>query len=226
MNVVFRLPSEELDAKFVAEASKAGMVGLKGHRSVGGIRASIYNAVPVEGVEKLADFMQQIPARPTAELRQGARRVRAQGDDSLANSAPGPEFSKGRYSREHTWSFDGGVTVPASSSPSVVRQPYSNPAAVDPEEAFVASIASCHMLTFVYLAGRRGFEVTSYEDDAVGHMTKNERGVPWVSSVVLHPRVVYAGTAPTPHEEEQLHEESHLECYISQSVKTDIRVER
>jgi organic hydroperoxide reductase OsmC/OhrA len=140
------------------------------------------------------------------------------------NSAPGPEFGKGRYSREHTWSFDGGVTVPASSSPSVVRPPYSNPAGVDPEEAFVASIASCHMLTFVYLAARRGFDVTSYEDDAVGHMTKNERGVPWVSSVVLHPRVVYAGTPPSPHEEEQLHEESHLECYISQSVKTDIRV--
>ena len=142
------------------------------------------------------------------------------------NPNPGPEFLKGRYSREHTWSFDGGVTLPASPSPSVVRPPWSNPAAVDPEEAFVASIASCHMLTFVYLAGRRGFEVTSYADDAVGTMAKNERGVPWVSAIVLRPRVVYAGTPPTAHEEEQLHEEAHEQCYISQSVKTDIRVER
>ncbi len=138
----------------------------------------------------------------------------------------GPDFKKGHFSRAHTWSFDGGVTVPASASPSVVRAPFSNPSAVDPEEAFVASIASCHMLTFVWLASRAGFDITSYEDDAVGTMTKNELGVPWVSTVVLHPRVVYAGTPPTPHEEEQLHERAHEGCFIAQSVKTDIRVEQ
>src|SRR5215470_5188497 len=91
----------------------------------------------------------------------------------------GGEFMKGRYSREHTWTFDGGQTVPASASPSVVRVPFSNPACVDPEEAYVASIASCHMLTFLHVARLAGFEIDSYEDEAVGHMTPNERRVPW-----------------------------------------------
>ena len=95
------------------------------------------------------------------------------------------DFIKGRYSREHTWTFDGGVTVPASPSPSVVPAPWSNPGCVDPEEAFVASISSCHMLTYLFIASRKGFEITRYEDDAVGHMTKNERGSFWVNSVVL-----------------------------------------
>src|SRR5262245_29729352 len=79
------------------------------------------------------------------------------------------EFLQGRYSREHTWTFDGGLTVPASSSPSVVRAPFSNPAHVDPEEAFVASISSCHMLTFLHVARVAGFQVDSYDDEAVGH---------------------------------------------------------
>ena len=57
MNVTFRSVSEELDAKFVQEATQAGFVNLKGHRKVGGMRASIYNAMPVEGVEKLCDFI-------------------------------------------------------------------------------------------------------------------------------------------------------------------------
>ena len=84
------------------------------------------------------------------------------------------DFLQGRFSREHTWSFDGGLTVPASPSPSAVPKPYSNEANVDPEEAFVASIASCHMLTFLYLAMKAGFQVASYEDNAVGTMTRNE----------------------------------------------------
>src|SRR6266850_7939676 len=90
-----------------------------------------------------------------------------------------PDFLKGKYSREHTWTFDGGLTVPASASPSVVPLPFSNPANVDPEEAFVASISSCHMLTYLYLAGRQGFQVDSYRDEAIGMMQKNEAGVPW-----------------------------------------------
>src|SRR5688572_23684241 len=99
------------------------------------------------------------------------------------------DFLKGSYSREHTWTFDGGVTVPASPAPTSVKPPYSNASNVDPEEAFVASISSCHMLTFLWIASRKGFHITSYEDQAVGVMTKNERGVPWVSAVTLHPRV-------------------------------------
>ncbi|HET9957793.1 MAG TPA: OsmC family protein [Polyangiaceae bacterium] len=134
------------------------------------------------------------------------------------------DFSAGQYSREHTWRFDGGLSVPASPSPSVVRVPYSNPAHVDPEEAFVASISSCHMLTFLYLASRRGFVVTRYADEAVGRMTKNERRVPWVSSVELHPEIEYGTPRPTPEEETELHHAAHAECFISNSVKTDIRV--
>jgi organic hydroperoxide reductase OsmC/OhrA len=135
------------------------------------------------------------------------------------------EFLKSTYSREHTWTFDGGHTVPASPSPSVVRQPYSNPAGVDPEEAFVASISSCHLLTFLHLASRAGVDVASYDDDAVGVMTKNERGKLWVSSVVLRPRIIYAGTAPARETVEDLHHRAHEECFIANSVKTDIRVE-
>ncbi len=138
-------------------------------------------------------------------------------------SHDGGEFTKGRYSRAHTWMFDGGLTVPASPSPAVVRAPYSDASGVDPEEAFVASIASCHMLTFLYLASRAGFEVLSYEDHAVGTMTKNERRVPWVSEVVLSPRITYR-EAPTPAREAELHHRAHEECFISNSVKTNIVV--
>jgi organic hydroperoxide reductase OsmC/OhrA len=97
---------------------------------------------------------------------------------------------------------------------------------VDPEEAFVASIASCHMLTFLFLASRERIEVVSYEDHAVGTMSKNEAGVPWVSSVVLRPVVEYApGAVPTAEQEERLHHRAHHDCFISNSVKTSIIVE-
>ena len=136
------------------------------------------------------------------------------------------DFVKGTYSREHTWTFDGGVTVPASSSPAAVRIPFSNPANVDPEEAYVASLSSCHMLTYLYIASRKGFEISSYEDEAVGLLTKNERGILWVSSVVLHPRITYAGSkTPTREEEEQMHHGAHEQCFIANSVKTDIKVQ-
>jgi organic hydroperoxide reductase OsmC/OhrA len=136
-----------------------------------------------------------------------------------------PEFLKGKFSREHTWSFDGGVTVPASAAPSAVRPPLSNPANVDPEEAFVASVSSCHMLTFLWLASRAGFEIESYEDEAVGVMTKNEKGIPWVSSITLNPRIVYgASKRPSAEEEQKLHHGAHEQCYVANSVKTDIKV--
>src|SRR5436190_16329705 len=103
------------------------------------------------------------------------------------------EFLKGKYSREHTWTFDGGLTVPASPSPHVVPAPWSNPAHIDPEEAFVASVSSCHMLTFLFVAAKRGFQIDSYEDEAVGTMTGGSNGTPWVSLVTLHPKIVYSG---------------------------------
>jgi organic hydroperoxide reductase OsmC/OhrA len=133
------------------------------------------------------------------------------------------EFVDGRYSREHTWSFDGGVVVPASPSPSVVPAPWSNPANVDPEEAYVAAVSSCHMLSFLYLAAKEGFQVDSYEDEAIGAMTKNERGTPWVSSVTLQPKIRYSGSKqPDPAEEARLHHEAHEQCFIAQSIKTEV----
>jgi organic hydroperoxide reductase OsmC/OhrA len=136
-----------------------------------------------------------------------------------------PDFLKGKYSREHTWNFDGGVTIPASASPAVVPAPWSNPAGVDPEEAFVASLSSCHMLTFLHLASKAGFQIDSYEDEAVGQVTKNEKGVPWVSLVTLNPRLVYGGEKlPAPADEERLHHLAHENCYIANSVKTEVVV--
>jgi organic hydroperoxide reductase OsmC/OhrA len=137
----------------------------------------------------------------------------------------GPDFLHGQYSREHTWTFDGGVTVPASPSPHVVPAPWSNPACVDPEEAFVAAIASCHMLTFLHLASKQGFQIDCYEDEAVGTMTRNEKGVPWISSVVLHPKIVFSGEKiPVPADEKRLHHLAHEQCFIANSVKTEITV--
>jgi organic hydroperoxide reductase OsmC/OhrA len=137
------------------------------------------------------------------------------------------DFLRGKYSREHTWKFDGGAVVAASPSPSVVPTPYSNPANVDPEEAFVASVSSCHMLTFVWLASRAGFVVDSYEDDAVGHITKNAQGALWISSITLRPKIVYSGAKlPSPSEEDHLHHESHRQCFIANSIKTEVRVEK
>ena len=137
----------------------------------------------------------------------------------------GSEFLKGRYSREHTWTFDGGVTVPASPSPSVVPAPWSNPANVDPEEAYVAAVSSCHMLTFLFLASRAGIEVASYRDEAVGEMTKNERGVAWVSTVTLKPRIRYGAKQPDAAQEADLHHQAHEQCFIANSIKTEVRVE-
>lgn len=137
-----------------------------------------------------------------------------------------PDFLKGRYSREHTWSFDGGVTVPASSSPAVVPVPFSNPANVDPEEAFVASLSSCHMLTYLFLAQRKGFQIDSYEDEAIGVVSKTETGSMWVSTVTLHPKISYGGEKlPTPADEESLHEMAHKHCFIANSVKTEVTVQ-
>jgi len=136
------------------------------------------------------------------------------------------DFLKGTYSREHTWMFDGGVTLPASASPHAVRGPVSIPDNVAPDEAVGASLSSGHMLTFLYVASKKGFVLDSYEDEAVGVMTKNERGAFWVSSVVLHPRIVYSGgKSPSREEEEQMHHAAHDQCFIANSVKTDVKVE-
>jgi organic hydroperoxide reductase OsmC/OhrA len=135
-------------------------------------------------------------------------------------------FSDGKYSRGHQWSFDGGVVVPASSSPHSVRLPFSRADAVDPEEALVAALSSCHMLTFLYLAQQQSFVVDSYDDDAIGVMTKNERGKLFMSQVRLRPRIIFSG-AKRPGEAElaELHHHAHEECYIANSVLTEVAVE-
>ena len=136
------------------------------------------------------------------------------------------DFRGLRYSRRHRWSFDGGIEVPASSSPGVVRVPLSDPAAVDPEEAFVASLASCHLLSFLWLAAKGGFVVDSYADDAVGVLTPLEGGRMWVSTVTLRPRVKFAeGAAPDAARFAELHRRAHEECFIANSVRTEVRCE-
>jgi organic hydroperoxide reductase OsmC/OhrA len=137
----------------------------------------------------------------------------------------GADFRGGKYPREHVWTFDGGITVAASASPAIVPVPYSNPACLDPEEAFVAALSSCHMLTFLHLASRKGFEVESYHDEAVGVMTANEQGALWISSITLHPNVEHAGkNSPTFAELDELHHRAHEECFLANSIKTRITI--
>ena len=134
-------------------------------------------------------------------------------------------FTDNRYSRGHSWSFDGGVTVPASSAPSSVRLPFSREDAVDPEEAFVAALSSCHMLTFLHLAAKAEFVVESYRDEASGAMSPNEAGRLWVSTVTLAPEIAFEGERrPSPAELDALHHEAHEQCFIANSVKTAITV--
>jgi len=139
---------------------------------------------------------------------------------------PAADFAKGRYSRGHHWRFDAGIVVKASASPHVVPKPYSVEEAIDPEEAFVAAIASCHMLSFIDLARRAGFTVDSYEDDAEGEMTKNAAGRWWLSRVTLRPRIAFSGEkVPGEADLDHLHHDAHDVCFISNSVKTDVRIE-
>ncbi len=135
-------------------------------------------------------------------------------------------FTDQRYSRAHVWHFDGGAVVPGSSSPHVVPVPFSDPAAVDPEEAFVASLSSCHMLWFLDLAARRGYVVDSYADEAEGVMAKNAEGKLAMTAVTLRPRVAFGGEKrPTREEVEALHHRAHERCFIASSVKSDVRCE-
>jgi organic hydroperoxide reductase OsmC/OhrA len=136
------------------------------------------------------------------------------------------DFLGKRYSRAHSWSFDGGVVVPASSSPLVVPLPMSDAGAVDPEEAFVASLSSCHMLWFLDIASRAGIAVASYEDAAEGHMGRNAAGKLVVDVVTLRPRVRVTGErVPDAAELAALHHEAHEECFLANSVRCEIRCE-
>jgi organic hydroperoxide reductase OsmC/OhrA len=139
---------------------------------------------------------------------------------------PGERFTDGKYSRAHQWAFDGGATVPASSSPSVVRIPFSDPAGVDPEEALVASLSSCHMLFFLDFARAGGFAVESYDDAAEGMMEKGADGRIAMTRVTLHPQIVFSGEKrPSAAEVEAIHHKAHDACYIANTVKSEVSVE-
>jgi organic hydroperoxide reductase OsmC/OhrA len=137
----------------------------------------------------------------------------------------GEVFTDNRYSRGHEWSFDGGLTVRASSSPQVVPR-FSDPAGVDPEEAFVASLASCHMLTFLLLAATKKYRVDSYSDEATGTLAKNAKGKLAMVEVVLRPKIVFSGEQqPSPEILRELHHRAHEECFIANSVTTAVKCE-
>ena len=136
------------------------------------------------------------------------------------------DFLGKRYSRAHTWTFDGGAVVPASSSPMVVPLPMSDARAVDPEEAFVAALASCHMLWFLDIASRAGYAIDRYEDTAEGRMGRNAAGKRVVDVVTLRPRARFAGERiPDAAALAALHHEAHDECFLANSVRCEIRCE-
>jgi len=141
------------------------------------------------------------------------------------NRVEGEQFVDRRFSRAHTWRFDGGIVVPASSSPHAVPIPFSKPENVDPEEAFVAAVAGCHMLTFLWAAAKAGFIVDSYYDAAIGHLKKNARNRLAVTDVVLSPIVAFSGTqVPAESDVLQLHHQAHDECFIANSIQTTVEI--
>lgn len=134
-------------------------------------------------------------------------------------------FIDNKYSRAHSWTFDGGLTVPASSSPSIVPEPWSDASNLDPEEAFVAALSSCHMLWFLSLAQNRGFAVSSYTDGAIGTMNKNAQGKLAITEVELNPKVEFDKVhEPTKAELNELHETAHDNCFIANSVISAITI--
>lgn len=138
----------------------------------------------------------------------------------------GQDFTANRYSRRHLMRFDGGAEVLGSSSPQVVPQPQSDPAGVDPEEAFVASLSSCHMLWFLSIAARQGFCVDSYTDNAQGLMARNSAGKMAMTEVTLRPAAMFSGQKlPTREQIDALHHKAHEECFIANSVTTQVRCE-
>jgi len=141
-------------------------------------------------------------------------------------SLDGGDFAGNRYSRGHAWEFDGGISVPASASPGIVPLPMSVAEAVDPEEAFVAALSSCHMLFFLSIAAAAGFVVERYVDQAEGFLEKGDDGRPAMTRVVLKPAASYAeGKAPDAAELERMHHEAHKRCFIANSVTSKVVTE-
>lgn len=138
----------------------------------------------------------------------------------------GNGFLDHRYSRVHRWSFDGGLQVPASASPSIVRAPYSDAAGVDPEEGFVAALSSCHMLWFLDLAAREGVQIERYVDSAEGYLDTRPDGRRWLARVRLLPMVVVSGgRRPDDALMQQLHHRAHEECFLANALKAQLTIE-
>lgn len=134
-------------------------------------------------------------------------------------------FTDHRYHRTHRWTFENGNEIEASSSPAIVPVPFSDPAMLDPEEAFVASLASCHMLFFLHIAAGKGYIIEHYEDWAEGKLSKNKAGTTAFSQVSLQPKVTFSGESqPTPAQLEAMHQTAHAHCFIANSVKADIQI--
>tara|TARA_R110000744_G_scaffold125723_3_gene231404 strand:- start:129 stop:638 length:510 start_codon:yes stop_codon:yes gene_type:complete len=132
------------------------------------------------------------------------------------------DFAYATYNREHTWKFEGGESVRASAAPAY----QGDPSCVDPEEAFVASLSSCHMLTFLALCTKEKLVVDSYIDEAIGYMTKSDDGRMSIAKVVLRPSITFGGDgAPAQQVLDDLHHEAHKLCFIANSVKTEVLVE-
>lgn len=139
----------------------------------------------------------------------------SRGDDAFAGQ---------KYSRGHRWHFDEGLSVPASAGPHSVKGPWFVAAAVDPEEAVVAAVASCHMLFFLAYCSKAGYIVESYADAPEGEMTKNAMGKEHLSRYTLRPVVTYRGNAPSAEEFDALHHKAHEDCYIANSVVGTVTV--
>jgi organic hydroperoxide reductase OsmC/OhrA len=138
----------------------------------------------------------------------------------------GQDFTGNRYSRAHDWRFDGGAVVRGSSAPSSVPEPLSDPAAVDPEEALVAAVSSCHMLFFLAFAARDGFTVESYEDRAVGVLGRDDRGKTSITAITLRPAVVFSGEGPPDAVAiDRLHHRAHEACYIANSIRARVTID-
>jgi organic hydroperoxide reductase OsmC/OhrA len=135
------------------------------------------------------------------------------------------DFAKGQYSRAHEWTFDGGLTIPASPSPHIVPAPWNDPSGVDPEEAFVASLSSCHMLFFVDFARRAGVVVDAYVDEAEGALEKRRDGKMAMTRVTLRPQITWNGEAPDAATVAGLHHKAHEACFIANSVTTEVTIE-
>lgn len=134
-------------------------------------------------------------------------------------------FLDQKYSRVHDWRFDGGAVVKGSPAPTSVPAPMSDPSAVDPEEALVAAVSSCHMLFFLAFAAKAGFVVDRYRDEAVGTMGRDDRGKTAITEVVLRPDIAFSGAGPDAAALADLHHRAHEACYIANSIRGEVRVE-